>query len=271
MTTLDSPTTTDFAGRVAAYRNDAETNDAVHRIFTEETASVAYLAEHRAHVEANKLGFGDPAFHAMWRSLLLHLATERTRPRTLEIGVFKGQVLSLWALIAAREGLSLNISAVTPLAGQPLPPSVWSRRWRWLINPSFRAACRAGNFYPDEDYGGIVRSLFERFDVRFDDVVLHRGFTTDAAVRGALSEQEFDLIYIDGDHTFEGATADVNWFAPKVSQGGFLVMDDSSYFLPGTGFWKGYESVSRAAELVPALGFENVLNVGHNRIFCRKS
>jgi hypothetical protein len=47
------------------------------------------------------------------------------------------------------------------------------------------------------------------------------------------------------------------------------VMDDASCFLPGTGFWKGLEAVSVAAEDIPALGFENVLNVGHNRVYRR--
>jgi hypothetical protein len=46
-------------------------------------------------------------------------------------------------------------------------------------------------------------------------------------------------------------------------------MDDAAYGLPGTRFWKGYETVARACELLPGLGFTNVLNVGHNRVFER--
>lgn len=47
------------------------------------------------------------------------------------------------------------------------------------------------------------------------------------------------------------------------------MIDDASYDLPGNGFWKGYESVARACRRLPGLGFKNVLNVGHNRIFER--
>jgi hypothetical protein len=46
-------------------------------------------------------------------------------------------------------------------------------------------------------------------------------------------------------------------------------MDDAAYDQPGTTFWKGYETVARACHLLPALGFRNVLNVGHNRVFER--
>jgi hypothetical protein len=54
-----------------------------------------------------------------------------------------------------------------------------------------------------------------------------------------------------------------------VTKGGFLVADDAGCGLPGTSFWKGHEAVSRAAEILPSLGFVNILNVGHNRIYER--
>jgi alpha-D-ribose 1-methylphosphonate 5-triphosphate synthase subunit PhnG len=48
-------------------------------------------------------------------------------------------------------------------------------------------------------------------------------------------------------------------------------MDDAAYGLPGTSFWKGYETVARACLRLPDLGFDNVLNVGHNRVFERRA
>jgi len=47
------------------------------------------------------------------------------------------------------------------------------------------------------------------------------------------------------------------------------VIDDASCNLPGTAFWKGHESVSRAADHWGGPGFVNVLNVGHNRVYKR--
>ncbi len=48
-------------------------------------------------------------------------------------------------------------------------------------------------------------------------------------------------------------------------------MDDAGFHLPGTTFWKGYETVARACENLSELGFSNVLNVGHNRVFERQA
>lgn len=57
----------------------------------------------------------------------------------------------------------------------------------------------------------------------------------------------FDLVFIDGDHTYEGARADVDRFANLVRTGGRLVMHDHAYYnesvgrvvgeLLGTGDW----------------------------------
>jgi hypothetical protein len=203
----------------------------------------------------------------MWWLILLDLASRVDRPRLLEIGVYKGQVLSLWARIAEQEQIPVQLVAISPFVGNPLPRSVWVRRLKWLISRSFRESCRTGNFYEQEDYEAIVRSLFDHFGLRFDTVQVCRGYSTDPEIRAELADCQFDLIYIDGDHTFEGASSDVRWCAPRVAPNGYLVMDDASFFLPGTTFWKGYEEVSKAADLVPGFEFENILNVGHNRVF----
>ncbi len=44
-------------------------------------------------------------------------------------------------------------------------------------------------------------------------------------------------------------------------------MDDASWYLEGTTFWKGHEEVSRAAEIIEDLWFKNILNIGHNRVY----
>ncbi len=96
-----------------------------------------------------------------------------------------------------------------------------------------------------------------------------RGFSTAPEVRRAVATDRFHVIYIDGDHTYAGAAADILHYAPKVVPGGWLVMDDAAFDQPGTSFWKGYETVARACQLLPGLGFRNVINIGHNRVFER--
>lgn len=56
----------DFLAQVKAYKPTAEHNDRLFAEFTAMTWADPDLANHRRHVEANQLGFGDPAFHALY-------------------------------------------------------------------------------------------------------------------------------------------------------------------------------------------------------------
>lgn len=259
----------EFSRLVAAYRNTANHNDALHQALTAQTWADSTLAVHRRHVEEHGLGFGDPAFHRLWQLLLSAAAQRFNQVRALEIGVFKGQVISLWALLAREQQLNLSIFALTPLSGRPLPGSRVLNKLRHWFSPRFREQVMSGNFYPADDYEAIIRTHFRRHDLEFDRVKVYRGFSTDAALKADLVQSRFEIIYVDGDHTYEGALHDFQHYGPKVVPGGWLVADDAGCGLPGTAFWKGHASVSRAAEVLPGLGFTNVLNVGHNRIYER--
>jgi hypothetical protein len=249
-----------------AYENTATHNDYIHALFTELTENDAQLKGHRAHIEVNKLGFGDSAFHSMWL-LLFEEARQRFEDnRALEIGVYKGQVISLWTLLRARLNMKVEIEAITPLEGQPVPRF---SRLRMLFSRKIRKNMESANYYDQADYERIIEQLFRRFGLDFAAITLYRGYSGDAMIVKTVKERRYTIVYIDGDHSIEGAKRDFETFGPLVQKGGWLVADDASYFLPGATFWKGHESVSRVVELLPALGFKNVLNVGHNRIFER--
>ena len=110
-----------FEDLVAEYENSADHNDRLFQLLTDLTWVNSNLGAHRRHIEQHKLGFGDAAFHAMWLRLLDNARRRFGTVRALEIGVFKGQVISLWALIAKRWHMDIQISAITPLCGQPMP------------------------------------------------------------------------------------------------------------------------------------------------------
>jgi hypothetical protein len=260
-----------FHELTAGYQNTSDNNDAVHRLLTEATWSDPLLAEHRKHVEENKLGFGDAAFHAMWSALLTEAATRFGQVRTLEIGIFKGQVISLWSLLAKTRGLDLQVSALGPLAGQPRPVSRFRllNSLRYRLDRRYREQIDNANYYDDADYEGIVRRLFERYQMDFNHVRLLRGFSTDPDILRKVEADTYHLIYVDGDHSYDGAMHDFRTFGPKVVPGGWLIADDAGGDLPGTVFWKGHEAVGRAVRTLPSLGFRNVLNVGHNRVYER--
>jgi hypothetical protein len=252
---------------VSEYRNTASHNDAVYDLMTRATLASPLLASHRKHVVDNRLGFGDTAFHALWNVLLREAVRAFGAIRALEIGVYKGQIISLWKLIAAAEGLAVDVSAISPLRGNAPPSFALFRRVRRALDRRFREQLDNGNFYPEDDYERAIRELFAHFDIRFDEVNLYRGLSTDPAVLSAQQDLRYHLVYVDGDHTYDGASKDFRTFGDKIVPGGWLVADDAGCMLPGTRFWKGHQAVSRAAELLPALGFVNVFNIGHNRVF----
>lgn len=254
---------------VAGYRNTAEHNDAVHQQLTATTWADPLLAGHRRHVETNQLGFGDPAFHAMWAALIVAAGERFGSVRALEIGVFKGQVISLWALLARSQAIDLKVSALGPLAGQPRPKSTFLNKIRYRLSRRFREQIDNANFYADEDYAAIVSAHFAHHGLDFNQVALYRGFSTDPVILQRLATETYHLVYVDGDHSYEGALHDFKTFASNIPIGGWLIADDAGGDLPGTAFWKGHEAVTRAVQIMPSLGFKNILNVGHNRIFER--
>jgi hypothetical protein len=256
---------------VSSYENTAETNDRIHHLLENATRSHRLLAGHREYIETHKLGFGDAAFQSMWARILEGANRRHGRVRALEIGVFKGQVISLWSLLAKEYGWNIEISCITPLSGNPRSASRLMNRLRSVLSAKYREDIQNANFYEEANYGDIIRQLFAHFALNFDEVTIHRGLSTDAAVLDKVAEQQYEIVYVDGDHSFEGSQHDFRVFGPKVVKGGWLIADDAGCDLPGTKFWKGHEAVSRAVEILPSLGFRNVLNVGHNRIYERVS
>jgi hypothetical protein len=170
-------------------------------------------------------------------------------------------------LIAKLWRIDVQITAISPLTGQPLPKSRLVYLIRRYFDPWFREKLRNSNFYPNEDYAGIIKQLFERFELDQNALQIYRGYSTDRRILDLMAQSTFHIVYVDGDHTLKGASHDFNVFGRKVVSGGWLVADDASCALPGSAFWKGHQAVSHATEMLPAMGFRNVLNVGHNRIY----
>jgi hypothetical protein len=253
--------------RIRQYHNTAEHNERLYSEFTSLTDSISWLKTHRDLIEQNGWGYGDRAFHYMWYLLLLDLAQERRLINCLEIGIFKGQIISLWSKIAKEMHIDLSITGISPFEGNVNITSRYWRRFRSIFDVNYRKMSRVGNLHPKADYLSIIKEVYSTFDVDLDGVNLIKGFSNESEVIGRVEKTEFDLIYIDGDHSYEGARFDILTYAPLIRDGGYLVMDDAAFFLPGNSYWKGFESVSRAVEEIPGLGFMNVLNVGHNRIY----
>lgn len=253
---------------IAAYENTLEGNDSLYDAFTAKVQEPGYLKEHRDHIEKNRLGFGDRAFHYMWYLLMAELKAQNKPVSLLEIGVYKGQVISLWALLQRELKLEGTIYAVSPLEGE-MPRFFLFKKIYKLLN---KEKLKKGNLYQDLNYERVIRRLFEKFQLDFDAVQLMKGYSTDPPIIDQANKRSYDMIYIDGDHAYATVIADLKNYTPMLRPGGFLVMDDASFYLPmsSPGF-KGHKEVSDAAKGIEEMGFENVLNVGHNRVYQKLS
>jgi hypothetical protein len=250
-----------------SYVNSQELNDRIYNEFTDKAISDTLLFSHRDYIEKNQLGCGDSAFHYLWLLIAQHLVEKFGSFSGLEIGVYKGQVISLWSLLAKTYSWKTDISAVSPLEGNTRVKTKPAKLLKIIFDKQFRNNRKIGNNYEICDYYNIVNNLFSHFNLDFDSVNLYRGFSNDEKILSELSGKKFNAIYIDGDHSYDGVINDLKNYLPKIVKGGLLVMDDASYFLPSSVFWKGHKEVSRAAETIPQDKFRNVLNIGHNRVY----
>jgi len=125
-----------------------------------------------------------------------------------------------------------------------------------------------GGFHTS-DYGKDIADLHKRYKLKQPTIV--NGLSNSTQAMTAASAKEWDVIYVDGGHTYEDAKHDIYHYSSFVKVGGYLVVDDCAnrYNMPD-GYFKGIEPVSRAVdELLPNDYFCELFSVVHIRIFKR--
>lgn len=80
-------------------------------------------------------------------------------------------------------------------------------------------------------------------DIPHEEIV---GDSHDQGTLNALREKNlvFDAILIDGDHSYEGAFCDVNFYTPFVKPSGFIIMHDTA-FLPPFGVKQVFDEMKK--------------------------
>ncbi len=204
------------------------------------------LRQHRRYfqkVPRHGQWFGEDAFHTMWYLLL-----EECKPGNfLEIGIFRGQVISLVALWARLRGRACEVHGISPFA--PVGDSV-------------------SRYGPEIDYYQDTLANFDRFNLPHPHLL--KAYSTDEDARRLIESQDWDLIYIDGNHDYEVARSDWEACSRRLRTGGIIVLDDSAL---NTGFEqpvfasKGHPGPSRVAQEISRSQFREILQVGHNRAF----
>ena len=125
-----------------------------------------------------------------------------------------------------------------------------------------------GGFH-DTDYAKDIKDLHTKYKLK--QPTIWKGLSSDAAILDKASKTEWDVIYIDGGHTYECAHHDVFRYSSFVKVGGYLIIDDcaNNYPMP-EGYFGGIAEVSKAVdELLPNEHYKEVFSVVHIRVFKR--
>jgi len=203
------------------------------------------LREHRRYFAQNRRGFGEDAFHAMW-----FLLFQEFRPsRALEIGVYRGQTVTLWKLLARHFGFECAVGCVSP------------------FTPAGDSVSRYGE---QLDYLADMQLNHRHFGLPLPEVC--RQYSTASEAQAFIAGRPWNVIYIDGNHDYEIVSQDWAVCSRAVPPGGLIVLDDAALdteYHPPRFATAGHPGPSRLAREIDPGRFREILAVGHNRVFQR--
>lgn len=199
------------------------------------------LKEHRTYFSKNTKGFGEEAFHAAW----VYLFSTFNIHNALEIGVYRGQVISLWALITKHLGAKIKITGLSPLSD----------------------AGDSVSKYPKINYRKDINENFHIFNL--EEPHLFQAYSTSPQAKHLIESGKWDLIYIDGSHDYKDVLSDYESAIKGLVVGGILVMDDSSLYTNFRISFLGHPGPSKVLRDHPSDRLQLFLSVGHNNFYIK--
>lgn len=223
-----------------AWADTPESHKAIHEAFIERVNAVPELKELRDYIDSNIFGFGERSFYWLFK---LISDTQAYDMKFLEIGVFRGQMLALMRILKPKA----KVFGITP----------------------FDRTNDGVNLHWESDYRADVKKLHDDFKLEQPKII--EGYSNILDVVTEASKTLWDVIYIDGGHSYDVAKSDVYTYSSFVKVEGFLIIDDcaNKYNLP-EGMFRGIDAVSRAVdEQLPNEYYEEICSVVHIRVFRR--
>lgn len=201
------------------------------------------FVEHRKYFSKNNRGFGEDAFHSMWFLLF----SEFKPVNCLEIGVYRGQTLTLWGLLAKHLKYSCNIECISPFSSAGDSVSQYKNEINYLDD-----------------------TLKNHKYFKLDDPKICIEFSNSEKAKNFISQKKWDLIYIDGSHDYDIVCEDFESSLNNLAPNGIIVMDDSSLYFdytPGKKSFAGHLGPSRVAKEIAQNRLTLLGGVGHNNVF----
>ena len=237
--------TTSFQSVVDNYTPTAGCHQFIVEKFVEHMRAVPQYINHREWILANRYGFGEHAFHWMWKLIVDSMPQSF---KFLEIGVYCGQVTSLVQMLATEQDKNVEICGVTPMEGG---------------GPENHLA---------HNYSECIKRTYDAHGITMDNTTFVVGYSTDAKIISQFDDKQnyYDIVFIDGSHVYEDVVSDMKTFDGTLKIGGLMITDDSSNQLPmPAGYFAGIAVVSKAVEDTIAIWpyYKHLFACMHDRVW----
>jgi len=225
--------------------NEGKSHEEIWLEFTDLFEKNDFFKHFRSHITQNYLGYGEDQFYVMWDKIVSSLGNDFS---FLEIGVYKGQILCLVALLSLKYNKNSNIYGISPLYN--------------LSDKTTR--------YDEADYKAEIVNLHKHFNLDFsiEKQIIQGISTSDDVKNQILKMPQFDVVYIDGGHEYDTVVSDINLAKTICKKNGYIVADDASFFKDFQ-FFLGHPEVSLAVKnfLENDSDYTEEYCIGHLRIF----
>ena len=170
-------------------------------------STLGYLASRACHVEAMSEGRLATSIEDILLRAIVCFAVRRPELDILEIGTLFGIGAAIMHDALAPHFRRVRLSLLDPLDGYYA-----SEKKDILTGQPVNEA--------------VLKRNLRRGGVNDEDVTIIKRLSTDAEAIEAAALRAYDVLVIDGDHSYDGVKFDFDHYAPLVRPGGLIVIDD---------------------------------------------
>lgn len=162
------------------------------------------------------------------KAQMVRCITNIEAPRVLEIGAFQGATTRVLAQAAASRGGSVVVIDPMRWSAEFLQNGI-RRHFGSRLNVLSRVVERALGT------SGYERAFWTNVGEHRHAVQLHRTLSNDLDLiaREDAALAAFDVVFIDGDHGYEGAASDLLQWGARTVRGGTIFVHDATPAFPG--------------------------------------
>ncbi|MCG8440285.1 MAG: FkbM family methyltransferase [Caulobacterales bacterium] len=205
--------------------------------------ALAYMAHRAGHIETLLSGRLAASVEDVLLRTLVGMSVKRPQLEILEIGTLFGMGAAIMHDALSPHFESTHMTLIDPLHGYYGMSSIDGPTGQPVDERTLRR---------NLDIAGISK----------EDYTLIKHLSTDAEALEEAGARQYDLLIIDGDHSFAGVKTDFEQYAPMVRLGGYIIFDD--YASPE------WPEVSRFVDdVLPEVGYVSPVGASWRTYVCR--